>query len=202
MPSVSSAQPTDVINMLININNNHNNGLSVSSKPPPAGGECYRTADLDLQYCRNLAKVSQTSVENRCWAHLLIHAFTQAKCSLFVTCGSALLREYGKVTRVKVGRPHVLHLTGSWLRHHERTWKCCNVSCIKVKMATSDREVLQLRQCSHMRHEACLILQIYKICWHNRASHAYHLQAAAVCLSQQHGICGVVQIRGGRTLPQ
>lgn len=42
-------------------------------------GECYSTADLDLQYCRNLAKVSQTSVENRCWAHLLIHASTQAK---------------------------------------------------------------------------------------------------------------------------
>lgn len=65
MRSVASAQPTDVINMLINIINNRNNSLSVSSKPPPNGVECYST-DLDLQYCRNLAKVSRTSVENRC----------------------------------------------------------------------------------------------------------------------------------------
>lgn len=66
MRSVASAQPTDVINMLINIINNRNNSLSVSSKPPPTGVECYSTADLDLQYCRNLAKVSWTSVENTC----------------------------------------------------------------------------------------------------------------------------------------
>lgn len=66
MPSVASAQPTDVINMFININNNCNNSLSVSSKPLPAGVGYCSTANFDLHYCRNLAKVSRTSVKNRC----------------------------------------------------------------------------------------------------------------------------------------
>lgn len=61
-------------------------------------------------------------------------SFHTSWSSSFVTWeGSALLREYGKVMRVKVGRQHMLRSTGSWLRHHEETWECCNVSCMKVK---------------------------------------------------------------------